>query len=126
MIQAVRNQEYNSFIQEELEQREALSYPPYGRLILLRISGRDDWTVEDTAVELAQVLGGPDAYLTRGYDLLGPAPAPILRVADRYRWQILLKFPPNIRVELPMLEELRSRCPRDISLAIDVDPLNLN
>jgi primosomal protein N' (replication factor Y) len=126
VIQAVRNQEYNSFIQQELEQREALSYPPYGRLILLRISGRDDWTVEDTAVDLAQFLGGPDAYLTRGYDLLGPAPAPILRVADRYRWQILLKFPPNIRVELPMLEELRSRCPRDISLAIDVDPLNLN
>jgi primosomal protein N' (replication factor Y) (superfamily II helicase) len=126
VIQAVRNQEYESFVQQELEHREALSYPPYGRLILLKISGRDDWMVEDTAVDLAQFLGGPDASLTRGYELLGPAPAPVLRVADRYRWQILLKFPPHIRVELPQLEELRSRCPSGVSLAIDVDPLNLN
>lgn len=125
-IAAVRCHEYNSFIEAELEQREALNYPPYGRLILLRITGTDDWTVEDTAIALAAELEEYNAGRTQGYQLLGPAPAPILRVADRYRWQILLKFPPNVPVELPSLQELRSRCPPDVSLAIDVDPLNMS
>ncbi|MEB3826668.1 primosomal protein N' [Phormidium sp. CCY1219] len=126
VIQAMQGHDYGRFIEMELEQREALSYPPYGRLVLLRISGGDDWMVEDIAIAIASALGGQDAHLTRGYELLGPAPAPVLRVADRYRWQILLKFPPGESVQLPPVEALRSLCPQEISLAIDVDPLNLN
>jgi primosomal protein N' (replication factor Y) len=48
-----------------------------------------------------------------------------MRVARRYRWQILLKFPPDIPVELPDLSELRAICPSGVSLTIDVDPLNM-
>jgi primosomal protein N' (replication factor Y) len=48
-----------------------------------------------------------------------------MRVARRYRWQILLKFPPDVPVELPDLEQLRAICAKDISLTIDVDPLNM-
>jgi len=48
-----------------------------------------------------------------------------MRVARRYRWQILLKFPANVPVKLPNLSELRAICPKDVSLTIDVDPLNM-
>ncbi|MEY3297872.1 MAG: hypothetical protein RLZZ597_1132, partial [Cyanobacteriota bacterium] len=53
----------------------------------------------------------------------GPAPAPILRVARRFRWQILLKFP--LGASLPDLQSLRETCPTTVSLTIDVDPLNM-
>jgi primosomal protein N' (replication factor Y) len=121
VIQAVQRHDYESFTQAELEQREALNYPPYGHLILLRLSGLDAAEVEKVAEELADRLGGGGSE----YEILGPAPASIMRVARRYRWQILLKFPPNVPVELPNLTELRAICPKDVSLTIDVDPLNM-
>ena len=121
VIQAVQRHDYESFTQEELEQREALNYPPYGHLILLRLSGLDAAEVEKVAEELADRLGASGSE----YEILGPAPASIMRVARRYRWQILLKFPPDVPVELPDLEQLRTICAKDVSLTIDVDPLNM-
>jgi primosomal protein N' (replication factor Y) len=121
VIQAVQRHDYESFTQTELEQREVLNYPPYGHLILFRLSGLDAIEVENAAEQLADWLG------TTGldYEILGPAPASIMRVARRYRWQILLKFSPDVSVELPDLNELRAICPKDVSLTIDVDPLNM-
>lgn len=123
VIEAVRRHEYEPFTQAELEQREALNYPPYGKLILLRLSGLDEMEVQQVAQEFAAQLE-PEDEETAGYELLGPAPAPVKRVARRFRWHILLKLE-ETEVQLPDLEGLRSRCPRHISLTIDVDPLNL-
>ncbi len=120
VIQAVQRHEYESFIQLELEQRAALNYPPYGRLILLRMSSTDAVEVQNTAQMLAVELEAA----TSGCEILGPAPAGILRVANRYRWQILLKFAPDA-LPLPDWNYVLRCCPSSVSLTIDVDPLNL-
>jgi primosomal protein N' (replication factor Y) len=121
VIQAVQNHAYQRFVETELEQRSALNYPPYGSLILLRLSGLDAVEVEKVAEKIAEMLSTAES----DYEILGPAPASIMRVANRYRWQILLKFGTDACVELPDLSELRAICPKDISIAIDVDPLNM-
>ncbi|MEM9165053.1 MAG: primosomal protein N', partial [Cyanobacteria bacterium P01_F01_bin.4] len=125
VIGAVRHHNYEAFIKAELADRKALAYPPYGRLALLRITGADPVTVEKTAEKMAYSLGtrAPRDEQT-DYEILGPAPAPIARVARRYRWQVLIKLPFNSPV--PDLRPLRQQCPKDISLTIDVDPLNLS
>ncbi|MEL7242237.1 MAG: primosomal protein N' [Cyanobacteria bacterium J06573_2] len=120
VIEAVQQHDYQTFIQDELEQREALNYPPYGRLILLRLSSLDDVQVENTATEIAEKLEQQSQI-----DVLGPAPANVLRVANRYRWQILLKFAPEELPQLPDWEEIRQLCPDSVSLTIDIDPLNI-
>ncbi|NEN97078.1 MAG: primosomal protein N' [Moorea sp. SIO3I7] len=122
VIQAVKTHNYQSFISDELEQRAALNYPPYGDLILLRISGLDPVAVEKVAEDLADRLDTPEAE----YDILGPAPASVIRVARRYRWQILLKFSPTVPARLLNWRELQDMCPPDISLTIDVNPLNIS
>ncbi|NEP63159.1 MAG: primosomal protein N', partial [Symploca sp. SIO2G7] len=121
VIEAVQGHQYECFIETELSQRAALNYPPYGRLILLRLSAWDGAVVENTAQNLADWL----MEASSGYEILGPAPAGIMRVARRYRWQILLKFPPNVSVKLFDVEQLRELCPQDVSLTIDVDPMNM-
>ncbi|TAG95466.1 MAG: primosomal protein N' [Oscillatoriales cyanobacterium] len=133
VIQAVRRHEYTSFVETELAERTALNYPPSGRLVLLRLSSLDAAEVAVTAVQLASAC---HEYIQRlsipGCELLGPAPAAIMRVANRYRWQILLKLPLDESVDLSDLIGLRdslrdsfaSRTPRSVSLTIDVDPLN--
>jgi primosomal protein N' (replication factor Y) len=121
VIQAVQRHEYESFTQLELEQRAALNYPPYGRLILLRLSSTNADEVQNTAQMLAVEL--ENTAMSR-YEILGPAPAGILRVANRYRWQILLKFTPDA-LPLPDWNYVLRCCPSSVSLTIDVDPLNL-
>ncbi|WP_026082513.1 primosomal protein N' [Mastigocladopsis repens] len=120
VIEAVQNHGYQSFTDAELEQRQALNYPPYGRLILLRLSSPDPVLVDNTAQIIAAALPQQE-----GFDILGPAPASILRVANRYRWQILLKFAPSALPQLPDWEEVRKLCPQSVSLTIDVDPMNM-
>ncbi|MEL6552187.1 MAG: primosomal protein N' [Cyanobacteria bacterium J06621_11] len=119
-LQSQSLSQYGEFLQQELSDRAALDYPPCGRLILLRLSGLDERATENAAARLVNKLeaiaGNNDSY-----SILGPVPAPIFRVARRYRWHILLKLkwgaiPPPLR---------RLRAPKGISLTIDVDPLNL-
>lgn len=125
VIQAVRRHEYASFIETELAARAALNYPPSGRLVLLRLSSLEAAEVAVTAVQLASVCQEYIEGLSLpGCELLGPAPAAIMRVANRYRWQILLKLPLDESVDLSDLSRLRDRIPRSVSLTIDVDPLN--
>lgn len=120
VIEAVQNQDYQSFTDTELQERQALNYPPYGRLILLRLSSPESMQVENTAQIIAARL-----LEHEGLDILGPAPASVFRVANRYRWQILLKFAPNALPQLPDWEEVRKLCPQSVSLTIDIDPLNM-
>lgn len=117
VIQAVKRQQYEPFVETELEQRSTLTYPPYGRLVLLRFSGLNPNTVQSTAETIADLLLSEEDY-----QVLGPAPATILRIAQRYRWQILLKLNNDL---IPDLTELRSHIPSTVSLTIDVDPMNL-
>ncbi|MGF1936666.1 MAG: primosomal protein N' [Nostoc sp. ChiQUE02] len=120
VIAAVRSHDYQSFSEAELEQRQALNYPPYGRLILLRLSSLDPIQVQNTAQIIATALSTEEEF-----EILGPAPASILRVANRYRWQILIKFDPDALPQLPDWQEVRSLCPSSVSLTIDVDPINI-
>jgi primosomal protein N' (replication factor Y) len=123
VIQAVQNHDYVSFSETELQQREELNYPPYGRLILIKLSGLEEAEVQQTAEliadECSRILGS-------GCEILGPAPANIMRVKNRYRWQILLKFASAARENVTSLQTLKEFCPRSVSMAIDVDPIHMS
>lgn len=120
VIQAVQQQDYVAFVQAELRQRALLHYPPCGHLILLRFASPHPVAVQQAAERVATALA---AHLPATVDRLGPAPATILKVAGRYRWQLLLKFPLHLTPELPDRAALQALCPSNVSLLIDVDPI---
>jgi primosomal protein N' (replication factor Y) len=127
VVQAVQRQQYDCFATEELHQRHLGHYPPFCRLVLLRLSSPDAELVRHTATAIAARLRSAlgEAASDRGQQVLGPAPAAIARVARRFRWQILLKFPLDRPPHTVDWEELvRSHCPKSVSLTLDIDPLN--
>ena len=124
-VQAMQQHSYAAFIKQEQEQRQALQYPPYGRLLLLRLSGFEAQQVERAAQFCAQQLQQQfQAAAASTLDVLGPVPAPILRVANRFRWQVLVKGP--LSTPMPDVSDLRQQVGSQISLTIDVDPLNFS
>ncbi len=121
-MQAVQNYRLDEFMETELEMREALHYPPKGQMVLIHLSSENAEAVEKSANELAEYL----RQLENNWDILGATPATIAKVANRYRWQILLKFMPEILPNVPSLEELRMLVnSKAVRVAIDVDPLTI-
>jgi primosomal protein N' (replication factor Y) (superfamily II helicase) len=122
VLHAVTKHDYQAFLAEELPEREVFNYPPYGKLILLRFSSLDEIAVQQTVAEIGAELDR--AAIEGRYELLGPAPATVMRVNNRYRWQIMLKYRSDGSVELPNWDLLRDRCSNVVKMTIDVDPQN--
>ncbi|MBE9066911.1 primosomal protein N' [Leptolyngbya cf. ectocarpi LEGE 11479] len=139
VIGAAKTHNYQAFIDHETEHRQLLGYPPYGRLVLLRLSSPVEAETERAAQRCAEQLqvliaspgGKADSEMAEpswldasGPTVLGPTPAPVYRVARRYRWHVLLKLP--LAGSVPDLKILRSHLPKSVRLTIDIDPLNLS
>jgi primosomal protein N' (replication factor Y) len=128
-IQYLINHDYKGFFEAETEFRQALNYPPFSRLIGLRLDGPKMAEVEKQAKTLAAKLRESQArapnYLEQ-IEVLGPAPAPIEKLRNRYRWQLLLKGKQSHTL-LEFAGQARRFAPRSrhVRLHIDVDPYSM-
>lgn len=92
-LRAALAQRPEEFYQTELAERRALGYPPFMRLVALRLEAVDDRRCQRAAQALAAGLEEARRRLEPGARVLGPAPAALPRAKARHRWMILLKAP---------------------------------
>ncbi|MHB8879121.1 MAG: replication restart helicase PriA, partial [Myxococcaceae bacterium] len=101
-VRRVLEGDFEGFTLRELERRRSLAYPPYTRMVALRIEGTNP---EQTAA-VARLLGDRMASKlppsSSGVRLLGPAPSPIARIKGKTRWQLLLKGPTHASLAGPV------------------------
>ena len=131
-IEASRRQDYIEFFNHEIPFRKALKYPPFARIIQVKISGRDkDKTAQharQVADILAFLLGSDDKDTPSGVEILGPIEAPIQRISSRFRWQLLIKGTSFNRISLlvrTMQQHPDIRKIKNTAIGIDVDPYSL-
>jgi len=114
---------YEAFLREELAERRSAALVPFSRACLLRLAGPSASRTATAASLIAEHIRPHCDSL--GWLIIGPAPAPVARVAGNSRWQLLLHGPGAGPLPVPMERDLRALLPRDVSLAIDPDPLEL-
>jgi primosomal protein N' (replication factor Y) len=124
-IQFARRHDFEGFYQQEIEFREQLKYPPFGRIALLTLKGRNEEKVKFSADylkhELEKALAG-----IKDLVLAGPAPAPLERAETYYRYQIMLRAQRMAALSQRLAVLTRSlSLPEDVSLAVDIDPVDL-
>ncbi len=93
-VQCAAAHDYEKFVAQELDGRRSPPYPPFSRLANVIVSGLS----EAATAELAQSAGAwLHALVARRepgvLSIIGPAPCPVDRVKQRWRWHLLLKSP---------------------------------
>lgn len=128
-IEAAKNQEIKAFYNKEIIFRKALNYPPFSRIILLKISGKDSGKTKRYAMDvgdLCNTLKKNNNSFLKTVEILGPITASIPRIAKQFRWQILLKGISAKHLHLfvhQLLFKNRERISsRDVKMVVDVDP----
>ena len=114
---------YERFLEEEARERREAGLVPYARACVLRLSGTSASTTATAAAVLAEQLR--PGCIDAGWQLIGPAPAPVARVAGRSRWQLLMHGPQASALPLPPGSTLWDGLPSGVALAVDPDPLQL-
>jgi primosomal protein N' (replication factor Y) len=117
-------QDFHGFYTKELHFRRAMKYPPFSALanVLVRSEKQED------ALKMSSEAGHFLTPPAENLKVLGPAEAPVPRLKNEFRYQLLIKAA-NRRTLNDMLQKLRQFA-RDrkwpaASLVIDVDPLTL-
>ena len=148
-IQYARRHDFTGFYEQEIEFREQLKYPPVSRVALLTLRGRNEdkvkFSTEHLKRELENNLIG-NKPLSRLADTLslpsgerngargtlrdliisGPAPAPLLRAEQFYRYQIMLRTRAMSKLSQTLAKIIETlTLPDDVTLSVDIDPVNL-
>jgi primosomal protein N' (replication factor Y) len=120
LFAALVNHQRDTFYQAELAARQAWADSPFGRSIQLQLSGKHEPTVQAAAAALARGFPRP-----AGVRLLGPAPAPVVKVRDTYRYRLLVKAPNAFGPLQPLVQAWveATPLPKTVDLMVEVEPL---
>ena len=112
----------DEFLNQERELREALNYPPFGRLARLRFEAEVSAQAEKMARRIADAL----TKSATDVQVLGPSEAFMERLKGQYRWDVLLRARQigPLQSALKLAETLRVR--ESIPFLVDVDPYGIN
>jgi len=115
--------DYAGFAEGEMGRRRALGYPPFGRMLAVRVEGGPDAarrTAEALARAARPALGGEVA-------MLGPAPAAIERLQGRYRFHLLFRAdgPRSLFRVHHALAGVAARPPGGAAVRFDMDPYSM-
>jgi len=113
------------FFDAELKQREALSFPPYTRLIRFTFRSREENRAKAAAAKLSSIAL---PLLPPGSDALGPAECPLGIIANQHRRHLILRGK-NMGPLHAAAGEILSRYEKEkdsrVYLEVDVDPVSL-
>lgn len=138
-IQYARRHDFRGFCEQEMEFRQQLRYPPFSRLALLTLKGRNEDKVSFSAGFVRNQIeaqihhktdeapeGKKRQELLKDLIISGPAPAPLARAETYYRFQIILRTK-QMMILANLLSQITANLPlpEDIRLTVDIDPVGL-
>lgn len=148
-LESAKSQNYGEFYATEIAARAEFDYPPFSQIVRLILSSQNNFRAEKSAQEIAlrlctmiekygsaatdrsignnKIVGADDEKgISESIEVLGPSPCVIERLNGQYRFQILIKNKMSTKGHKFISSFLNKIImPKDIKLAIDVDPLDI-
>lgn len=123
-IQCSRRLDYDGFVDQELAFRKEAFYPPYSHLVCVTVKGENENLVAEYTEKLYQELKA--AVDLEKVMLLPASPAPIERIKNEYRYQVLMRAGSALTINrylVPIVNTMK--WPKGLRYAIDVDALSM-
>jgi primosomal protein N' (replication factor Y) len=122
-IIAAATHDYLGFVGVEMAVRRQHLVPPFGRLVRIVARGKDENTAFHFLINLAETLRAASPAIVR---LLGPAPAPVAKIRNEFRFHLRL-FAPDPKTLQTLLHDVlpRTILPPQVEMAVDVDPVSM-
>lgn len=121
--------DYEGFAEEELKERSDLSYPPFGRVVLVKMSSGQNAKTESLASQVylrcEHLRNSQSKY--SNILLLGPCPAPLVKIRNTYRHQLLLKSTDAKSLQSFCYQLMGDQkwIPTGAKVQLDIDPINM-
>lgn len=125
-IVAASNHDYLGFAVPEIENRRSAEAPPFTQMARIIMRGGSESLVREYAIQFAAILTAAAEEIERTISLLGPAPCPIARLKNYFRFHLLLKASKVEDLQL-LWKVAAGRLPKnaDIDFIVDVNPMNM-
>ena len=118
-----KNHDYKGFFHSTIKSRKQWLYPPFSRLCLLRIDSLKQEEGKSFAKDIAQKA---KELSPKGIIVLGPSPAPLMKIKNRYRFQILIKgASPRLLDDFLKALFLKIKKKSFAQIKVDRDPLSM-
>lgn len=119
----VRNHDYKGFFKKEIGLRKDLSYPPFSRLVRVVLSYRNKDVAKKTIKKISERIKMSKIY---DVEILGPAPAPIEKIRNLWRWHFILKGKNAKVLRHATVDILKSiKDIKSVKIDVDVDAINM-
>ena len=123
-IQLAKAQDYEDFYTKEMYIRHRGDYPPYYFTVQITASHPEE---NEAAKQMFQIATKLKQGLSPQAILLGPTPNAIMRVNNRYFYQVIIKYKQEPMLQ-PLLKEILTNTQRatarGLKLSIDAEPMN--
>ena len=127
-LASAKSQNYREFYDTEIVAREEFDYPPFSQIIRIILSCENNFRAEKSAQEIAlRLCTMIEKYgISERLEVLGPTPCVIERINGLYRFQIIIKNKLEEKGHQFISSFLsKMTVPKDIRMAVDVDPLDI-
>ncbi len=116
--------DYEGFYNNEIRTREALGYPPFGSLINVIVYGESEKNVDEVSGELVKLI--KKRLSGAAGEAFGPAKAPIARLKNNYRYQIIVKGGDMDGMRKAVVESAGHIVKLGgVRIGVDIDPYNM-
>lgn len=121
-VRFAQTHDITAFVEHELRERAEARYPPFYRMVMVRLDGSDDNVITREAQRVADAAR---RAMGAAGDVLGPSAAPLERLKNRFRHRCILRA--KTRAPLYHAADAISRLELDrrVRLVIDVDPVSM-
>ncbi len=124
LIALAKNQDYDSFYNEEILSRKLMVYPPYCDICLLTVSAISKTNASDTVnkifCNIKELIRGEFSGVK--LIILGPAPATVARVNNRYRYRLIIKCKSNAEFRKMLRKAIDIKLISDVTVSVDINP----
>jgi primosomal protein N' (replication factor Y) len=109
----VKNIDYEGFLTYEINKRKELKFPPFYKLAVIEAKSKEENKAIELITEIYEKIKNEDV------EILGPAPAPIEKVKNYYRWRIILRSKSYKKIK-EVIEKIKN-----YNIKIVIDPYDL-